>query len=396
VAVSGVIALALLNLMILPQAAQTGDHNYVLSYALLGGITIGIAAWTRVFDLVTRLASGAAKLGAALPLVTFAFLLTSPEFPESREPSPFPAAAVKDEAVGPVYIFLFNAMDRDLTFAESAAGHTPTLHHFAAHSTFFEASVSAGHATAQSVPRLLFQSPAQFNRTEDGHYEANGTDTRRLPSIFESLNTGRTAGVVGGWYHDYGMLLGDQVQWVRDSSYTRPAEVSLGASINFVVYLASAYGFVPMVRGLSGINDFMMHTHVGIARDVHEQAIETVRNGGDDVVGFFHYPVPHAPYLFDRDGLRDRASIDATDAETGYLRNLEYTDRLLGELLAAIHDSGRWDRSTIIVTSDHGLDNSRANVLAVKMPGQQAGRVVLAPLANETLVDWLRTNGLKR
>jgi hypothetical protein len=61
-----------------------------------------------------------------------------------------------------------------------------------------------------------------------------------------------------------------------------------------------------------------------------------------------HYPVPHTPGIYDR--RRDKFSIEPG---RNYLDNLRLADRTMGELRHAMEQAGLWDRSTVIVTSDH-------------------------------------------
>ncbi len=74
----------------------------------------------------------------------------------------------------------------------------------------------------------------------------------------------------------------------------------------------------------------------------------------DEDIGllFVHYPIPHRPIIYDRK--RERLTrFQATEAD--YFDNLVLVDRTLGDLRAAMEESGLWDDATVIVTSDHGV-----------------------------------------
>jgi arylsulfatase A-like enzyme len=97
---------------------------------------------------------------------------------------------------------------------------------------------------------------------------------------------------------------------------------------------------------------------------------------------FVHYPIPHIPFIFDR----ATGSI-RVDGPSTYADNLALTDRTLKELRQALEDSGLWDRTALIVTSDHWFRRSgwreRGDVapvvgrpdhrvpLIVRLPGQR-------------------------
>jgi hypothetical protein len=63
-----------------------------------------------------------------------------------------------------------------------------------------------------------------------------------------------------------------------------------------------------------------------------------------------HWPLPHAPYFFDR---RRGTPTAANRGPAGYVDNLVLTDVVLGELLDAIDSCSAERSSAVIVTSDH-------------------------------------------
>lgn len=145
---------------------------------------------------------------------------------------------------------------------------------------------------------------------------------------------------------------------------------------------------------------------------------------------FLHMLIPHSPWLYLSSGLRYDGPPDlpfdgqwwARLAYQRHMQQVAYTDRLLGEALAALDRAGLYDRSLIVVTSDHGdsfsegvagrdLDGAQRAAaelawvpLFIKEPGQQTGRVddrnwqevdLLPTLADYTGVSlpW-RTDGI--
>jgi hypothetical protein len=86
-------------------------------------------------------------------------------------------------------------------------------------------------------------------------------------------------------------------------------------------------------------------------------------------VFFLHTLVPHFPYVFDSKGdvssdqnfAFNFSSADSPSQETfdrlwpHYKEQIEYADEFLGELLRVLDREELWHRSTVIVTSDHGL-----------------------------------------
>ena len=121
---------------------------------------------------------------------------------------------------------------------------------------------------------------------------------------------------------------------------------------------------------------------------------------------FLHTSIPHIPWHFTPEGKRYETGvslpgvIDGTWvgpqwlADQGFQRHLlqtEYTDKLLGDLLGRMRETGLYDRALLVVLADHGVsfkagDRRRrptptnvhdvANVpLLIKLPGQEEGGI---------------------
>jgi hypothetical protein len=127
---------------------------------------------------------------------------------------------------------------------------------------------------------------------------------------------------------------------------------------------------------------------------------------GDDRprLDFLHVVLPHATFEFLPDGRTYEAPFPpgqfarkwvdgevAGQARLRHLLQLQYTDRLLGDVLDRLRELGRYDESMIVVTADHGAaftpgalfrgvmeENVHEIVwtpLVIKRPGERAGRV---------------------
>jgi hypothetical protein len=75
---------------------------------------------------------------------------------------------------------------------------------------------------------------------------------------------------------------------------------------------------------------------------------------------FVHLLLPHQPYEFDREGNRVRevpSALGFRDFEktaAAYRDQVMFVDTLMGELINKLKSTGSYDRSTIIITGDHG------------------------------------------
>jgi hypothetical protein len=84
----------------------------------------------------------------------------------------------------------------------------------------------------------------------------------------------------------------------------------------------------------------------------------------------------------------------------GYLRQLVYFDRVVGELMERLKRAGKYEDALIILTSDHSWrfdpDTKLATQarrwvpLLVKLPGQTRGCVIDTPFANHRYRGFVR------
>ncbi|MGW0435949.1 sulfatase-like hydrolase/transferase [Micromonospora sp. NPDC003197] len=116
---------------------------------------------------------------------------------------------------------------------------------------------------------------------------------------------------------------------------------------------------------------------------------------------FLHLLMPHSPWSYLPSGVRYDAPADLANDGAGWvtlasdrhLAQLGYTDRLIGETLRTLEETGSLDEALVVVTADHGVSftpqaqgrgleavrRSPGEVLWVPMfvkePGQRVGRV---------------------
>lgn len=126
-----------------------------------------------------------------------------------------------------------------------------------------------------------------------------------------------------------------------------------------------------------------------------------LRPASQPTLHFLHLLLPHSPWNYLPSGVRYEAPFEIPNDGDGWvslayqrhLAQVEYTDRLLGQTLRTLEESGLYDDALLVVTADHGLSftpglqgRSRAAVernpgevlwvpTFVKEPGQRAGRV---------------------
>lgn len=135
--------------------------------------------------------------------------------------------------------------------------------------------------------------------------------------------------------------------------------------------------------------------------------IESLRRTSGPTLSYLHLMLPHQPWAHAPDGrpfyglspqnllqlVDEPEEWDMAVMEQSHLLQAQYADRLVGEVLEALHDAGTYDDTMVVVTADHGIafdrgsfpnlrnlrDDSISAVayvpLLIKEPGQVDGRV---------------------
>lgn len=144
--------------------------------------------------------------------------------------------------------------------------------------------------------------------------------------------------------------------------------------------------------------------------------LDAIRPTDDPFFAFLHLVMPHQPWFSREDGTRYTTPGDYTGPDITtpwrarvtrqrHLLQAEYTDRLVGQILARMRRVGEYDDTLIVVVSDHGasfepgesvrsvvdrnLDDIAYAPLLIKEPGQTTGRVDDANLLSVDLVPTI-------
>jgi hypothetical protein len=174
------------------------------------------------------------------------------------------------------------------------------------------------------------------------------------PNLFSRARSLGLDAALIGWYHPYCRVIGRDVTRCRWYPYVpNPAETLRDGLLMQAVLLLDTvpgvfrFGVLERLGGgwMRGSEDPQWHATQ--YRRIHQDTVEAAADAGLELV-FAHYPIPHLPFIFDRDTGSMRF-----DGQSTYADNLALTDRTLAELRLALERAGLWDRTALIVTSDH-------------------------------------------
>ena len=101
---------------------------------------------------------------------------------------------------------------------------------------------------------------------------------------------------------------------------------------------------------------------------------------------YVHFPIPHYPFVFDSKGFVNQywewiLEGGKVNSYEKYVKQLVFSDKKVGEIVQKLKDKNLYDRSLIIITSDHGYfrddDDDMTKVpLLIKAPFQKSRHVV--------------------
>jgi hypothetical protein len=344
---------------------------------------------------------------------------------------PIPAAAADRSAGGtPIIFVVFDEWSYEASTAdEDFLADLPALRALRAESFFFTRAESPATTTYISLPRLLFQTddyrslpgvmyswrdfPGELGLREE--FVTPAAEPGRAPeSLFAAPRRAGYKACLLGFYLPYRLILGDQVDMVRSySDYPRGD----GFAERFLMNVAQT----PQYWRLPGISALWKRAYALVFSRHWLRLNERLLADFEMLAGrissrsivFLHYPVPHAPFIYDAGGayrgpfmINSRLSEDIdVDIMGGtpddYHQSLGHLDRVVGRMVARLRETGRYDDALVIMTSDHAWRNDpalqhetndsrvRHVPLLVKAPGQTSPRTITDPVALSRIAPLL-------
>jgi arylsulfatase A-like enzyme len=174
------------------------------------------------------------------------------------------------------------------------------------------------------------------------------------PDIFsEARALGINTSLVG-WYHPYCRIEGSRLTscyWQPANLFGDPDRFSIVK--NFRHQAADLLTLIPFTKRLQSwlwprSPDDYRTPHLAVYQLLIAAAKDQLAADRNPGLTFIHLPVPHPPYIYDR----QRKTFDI-NGQREYSDNLALADHALGELRETLERAGLWDKTTIIVSSDH-------------------------------------------
>jgi len=140
--------------------------------------------------------------------------------------------------------------------------------------------------------------------------------------------------------------------------------------------------------------------HQNTTTGIFNDYVTRIRTVPRNTFFYTHWNIPHDPFIYGDEGQKlnrielTRNLITQPDRSLKYQHQLIGTDRILGGLIRAIKNSGTYDESLIIVTSDHNIKGYGFNMkhipLLVKKPYQKKTNIKDLEVKTKNLLNFIK------
>ncbi len=286
----------------------------------------------------------------------------------------------------PIFILLFDELTRPALLDANGKIDESRFPHFAQlaqHSTWFSNATANAEYTTRSLPVIFTGNFPHGNDASDAAYP-NNLFRLFAPYYDVTIHEEVTRFCANSAYH------------CPDAEATRQRGHLVSAVFKLYLLRAAPKSVVVEMEA-DGLQHEQQRFHDFLSE------IATSSSGARPPLQFMHLQLPHAPYMLRPDGSIHPASpagFDPTFAgnaalvqrlRNDYEMQLQFVDRELGNFLDTLKRAGLYDKSLIVVTSDHGVSwkveapgrvLSAANAdmifpvpLLIKLPGQTDARI---------------------
>jgi hypothetical protein len=289
---------------------------------------------------------------------------------------------------------IFDELDYRLAFPDRPANLAlPSFDRMRSESVFSGNATPPGDNTLYSVNALLTGVNLTSIATLDSsHATANGIPLTSLPTIFSAVHGMGENAAVDGWYLPYCRLFSGDLaacSWYDLENPSSDVEGPFGGIASQQQSLIE-YGYVSIFR-----QSLRARHRAGMILAMTEESRRYAADPSFDFV-FLHLPAPHPPHFYDRfSGTFTRRAA----GPAGYSDSLALADRMLGDIRESMTRAGLWDKSAVLISSDHpyrasmgvdGKTDPRVPFL-LKLAGQSSSAAYLSNLHTIVTKSLLET-----
>jgi hypothetical protein len=319
---------------------------------------------------------------------------------------------------------LFDELGYKQTFeARDPSLSLPNFDRLRAESTIYTSITPIAYRTTRAVPTLMLgRAVTDVEYTNSNKYLVQIEDKNWEEFDAENSLIGLAAQhdvttSIIGWYIAYCPVfqkVATECYWSNDDAQDRGPtmlDATFGENVWFPLRMM-VEEFVWPSRAWADDAAWNEHGHIASVQDVSRHALATLATSQADII-FLHIPAPHPPGFWDR-----RTGTFAIGGS--YADGLDYSDRLLGQMLLELEKQPRWESTTLVVHGDHSwrtamwrplpgwsAEDERIShggewdprpVLMIREPGQKSEKTVAAPTSlmyvHDFVANWISTTRL--
>ena len=345
---------------------------WVVEALLVAGLVLLFRGNTRILRPARRTAVLLMLLFPAL-MIDFVLNKLGAEQMEMFAARPSAPMLPARAAAAPRLIWIvFDEMDQLLAFERRPADvKLPELDRLRAESTVANRTTQNAMYTAIALPSMISGrsyasaqalDSSRLQLVPEGSSQAVGW--REEPNIFTRARALGINAALVGWHHPYCRVLGDQmVDCLALSSTHSTAALAQEEQAQEDGILKTVYRL--FVRQFWNLADMLHSRGEPDSERLRDQEVQrgqqqeyfqirdrAYQYADDPQIGllFVHVPAPHMFPIYNRreQNFKLRGPLD-------YFDNLALVDRTLGELRRGLEQAGLWDKTTLLITADHGL-----------------------------------------
>ena len=288
------------------------------------------------------------------------------------QPKP-PAAALPVRADGPRFIWIiFDEMDQRIAINERPVSlDLPELDRLRGESLEARRATQTAGFTGLAMPILISGRPYRQSEIKGASRldvmpedSAEHLDWAQEHTVFNRAREMNLNAAIVGWYHPYCRIFGDRLVdcFATATSHAGRALLREQHASQEGVLAMTGFLFRLQLENLKDIYRFDGLSGSEILKDAYLQSQQqreyfqirehAFTDALDPRISFLmlHFPPPHMYAIYNR--WRRDFTLDST---IDYLDNLALVDRTLGELRAELETTGLWDRTSLLITADHGF-----------------------------------------
>lgn len=346
---------------------------------LAGWLGITLMIHSLIYRRNKLIKTAAAILLITSPFVGVTFVQAGAQWIRYRSGNQFqektaPAFGKDENKKRRIVWIIFDEMDFRLSFFERPATlKLPAFDRLREESVFADNAYPPSNRTELSLPALINgRLVSRINRTAPNELGVTFGENQESNSWSAELNVFSRARTIGfntglaGWYHPYCRVIGSSLtkcSWEASNIlFFANSEIadliccSEQVSVpRSMLRVAGVLIFPQMVRLLIPKEEpsTWRRYSVNEFNGTHTRALTMATDPNLHLL-LFHYSIPHPLGIYDRN--KKEFSLNSS---SGYLDNLALADEVLAQLRQTMIEAGVWENSTILISSDHGLQSDR-------------------------------------